>query len=78
MGLFEFVLKLKNKYIIPKILASVQVADINVFENTPTIPSSKYFWTAFEHNLKDKNAVSNNIYLTSSTYFSKFILRSKV
>ena len=76
-GLFEFVLKLKNKYIIPKILASVQLVDINVFENTPTISSSKYFWTAFEHNLKDKNAVSNNICLTSSTYFSKFILRSE-
>ena len=76
-GLFEFVLKLKNKYIIPKILASVQLVDINVFDNTPTISISKYFWTAFEHNLKDKNAVSNNIYLTSSTYFSKFILRSE-
>ena len=76
-GLLGHILKLKNKYLIPKLLASFQLVDINIFDNFPDVAASKYFWTAFEFNLKDKESVSKHIELTNTKFFRQFVLRSE-
>ena len=76
-GLLGHILKLNNKYLIPKLLASFQLVDINIFDNFPDVAASRYFWTAFEFNLKDKESVSKHIELTNTKFFRQFVLRSE-
>ena len=76
-GLLGHILKLSNKYLIPKLLASFQLVDINIFDDFPDVAASRYFWTAFEFNLKDKESVSKHIELTNTKFFRQFVLRSE-
>ena len=76
-GLFNNILQIENKYSIPKLLASLQIVDINTFNALPEIVSSKYFWTAFEHNLQNEDFVTKNISLTSTNYFKQFLLKAE-
>ena len=73
-GLLGHILQLKNKYLIPKLLASIQLVNINIFDNFPEVVTSRYFWTAFKFNLKDEKSVAKHIELTSTEYFRKFVL----
>ena len=57
-GLFNNILQIENKHSIPKLLASLQIVDINIFNTLPEIVNSKYFWTAFEHNLQNEEFVT--------------------
>ena len=76
-GLLGHILQLKNKYLIPKLLASFQLVNINIFDNFPEVVTSRYFWTAFEFNLKDEESVAQHIKLTNTKYFRQFVLSSK-
>ena len=75
-GLFNNILQIENKHSIPKLLASLQIVDINIFNTLPEIVNSKYFWTAFEHNLQNEEFVTKNISLTSTNYFNQFLLKA--
>ena len=76
-GLFNNILQIENKHSIPKLLASLQKVDINIFNTLPEIVNSKYFWTAFEHNLQNEEFVTKNISLTSTNYFNEFLLKAE-
>ena len=76
-GLLGHILQLKNKYLIPKLLASIQLVNINIFDSFPEVVTSRYFWTAFEFNLKDEKSVAKHIQLTSTEYFRQFVLSAE-
>ena len=76
-GLFGRILKLNNKSLIPKLLASIQLRSIHIFEQFPEIITSKYFRTAFRFNLKDEESVIKNSMLTDSEYFRQFVLSAE-
>ena len=76
-GLFGKILKLNNKSLIPKLLASIQLSNIHIFEKFPEIITSKYFRTAFQFNLKDEESVIKNMMLTDSEYFRQFVLSAE-
>ena len=74
-GLLVNILEIENKSLIPKILAQMQLVDLRVFEELPNIISSKYFWSAYEFNLRDSDSVDRNSHLTKSDYFKSFLLK---
>ena len=76
-GLFGKILKLNNKSLIPKLLASIQLRNIHIFEKFPEIITSKYFRTAFQFNLKDEASVIKNTILTDTEYFRQFVLSAE-
>lgn len=73
-GLLDNILKIENKYSIPKLIAALQQLNIEVFANYSNLLTSKYFWTAFEYNLKDQDSVTKNIALTTTNYFKQFLI----
>ena len=76
-GLLGHILQLKNKYLIPKLLASIQLVNINIFDSFPEVVTSRYFWTAFEFNIKDEKSAAKHIQLTSTEYFRQFVLTAE-